>query len=82
VTGLEEELAMNRKERDRLLKEQHDYYAREIEKLKADHLQMMTLANERNQAQQQEIHNLQVSKLSSLHLALPSYIYDHYLCRH
>jgi hypothetical protein len=64
VAMLEEELDITRKEKNRLLQEEHDHYMKEIERLKSDHLAMIAALNEKNLVQNEEIQKLQVTKLN------------------
>jgi hypothetical protein len=67
---LKEELEITRREKDRLLKEEHEHYLSEIEKLKADHLLLMQSLHDKNVKQNEEIQRLLVSNVFAFRLLL------------
>lgn len=59
IKMLEDDLKFNISERDRMVKQEHDFYEEETKKLKAEHASLMTALVDRNMTQAQEIANLQ-----------------------
>lgn len=60
MTLLEADLELNRKELNRLVQQEHDFYLLELQKIKGEHSNAMNILVERNNLQAKEISELQV----------------------
>ncbi len=63
VNLLENQIEVDRTEHHRLVKQEHEFYLREVERLKAEHASIMNALLDRNAAQTIKIQNLEVSLL-------------------
>lgn len=58
---MENQIEVDRKEHELQLKQEHDFYLKETERLKAEHSSIMNALLDRNAAQAKKIQNLEVS---------------------